>query len=163
MNIRPATATDIPIIHQLAETIWWATYRGILSEEQITFMLGKMYSEEALQLQMTEEGIDFLIAEREGQPVGFAGHSLTDAEKDVYKIHKLYVLPAKQGKGTGSSLINYISELARGRGGKILELNVNRGNPAFGFYKRLGFTVHQEVDIPYFQFVLNDYVMRKPL
>ncbi|HEY0897857.1 MAG TPA: GNAT family N-acetyltransferase, partial [Sphingobacteriaceae bacterium] len=149
--------------HQLAEAIWWPTYQPILSSEQISFMLEKMYSEEALADQMLVEGMNFLIVEQENQPVGFAAYSLTDTENQVYKIHKLYVLPDQQGKGTGRMLINYMATVAGTEGGKILELNVNRGNPAFNFYKKIGFTVHQEVDIPYYQFVLNDYILRKPI
>lgn len=126
-------------------------------------MLEKMYSEDALQLQMTAEGINFLIAEREGHPVGFAGYSLTDPQNRIFKIHKLYVLPSEQGKGTGSIFISYIAAVAREEEGQFLELNVNRGNPAFNFYKKLGFSIFQEVDIPYFEFVMNDYVMRKKL
>lgn len=163
MTIRPATPADIPTIHQLAEAIWWPTYQPILSSEQISFMLEKMYSEEALADQMLAEGMNFLIVEQDSHPVGFAAYSLTDTENQVYKIHKLYVLPDQQGKGTGRMLINYMATVAAGSGGKILELNVNRGNPAFHFYKKIGFTVHQEVDIPYYQFVLNDYILRKPI
>ena len=44
-----------------------------------------------------------------------------------------------------------------------LELNVNRANPALGFYTKLGFEISETVDIPYYQFILNDYVMRKAI
>ncbi|MDF3077978.1 MAG: family N-acetyltransferase [Sphingobacteriaceae bacterium] len=161
MLIRPATDQDIPVISRLANEIWWPTYGSFISHEQISFMLENMYSEEALRRQMKEEGISFLMAEREGEPVAFAGFSETEPE--VFKLHKLYILPSEQGKGTGKRLIEHVEDLARAQGGTILELNVNRANPAFGFYKKLGFRIYQTVDIPYHQFVLNDYVMRKGL
>lgn len=126
-------------------------------------MLKEMYSEESLHLQMDEEGITFLIVEREGEPVAFAGFSLTDAKDKVFKLQKIYLLPSEQGKGTGKKLIEHVEDLSRAQGGAILELNVNRANPAFGFYKKLGFEIYQTIDIPYHQFVLNDYVMRKSL
>lgn len=162
MNIRKADHNDIPGIHKLAQEIWWPSYRNIISDEQISFMLEDMYSERALQEQMNA-GIQFLIAERDDIPVAFAGYSLSETEKKVCKLHKLYVLPAEQGKGTGKKLIELIVSTAKSLGGKILELNVNRGNPAQGFYKRSGFEIHHTIDIPYHQFVLNDYVMRKTL
>ncbi len=124
-------------------------------------MLEEMYSEEALSEQM-KEGIQFLLAERDGCPVAFAGYSLTEREL-LIKIHKLYVLPSEQGKGTGKKLIEQISIVAKETNFNILELNVNRGNPARGFYQNLGFEIYQTVDIPYHHFVLNDYVMRKTL
>jgi diamine N-acetyltransferase len=160
MFIREATASDISIIHQLATAIWWPTYRDIISEEQIRFMLTDMYSEEALQLQM-EQGYHFLIAERENIPVGFAAYSLTEPENKVYKLEKLYVLPSGQGKGTGKKLIDEVITLVAEQHGEILELNVNRQNKALHFYQKLGFEIYREADIPYHHYILTDYVMRK--
>lgn len=162
MTIRQANYNDISAISQLATEIWWPTYTDVIPDEQIEFMLGDMYSEEALNLQMAG-GIIFLMVEREIMPVAFAAYSLTEPENQVYKLQKLYVLPSEQGKGTGKMLIAKVENLAIALGGKILELNVNRKNPAFDFYKKLGFEIYETVDIPYQHFVLNDYVMRKTL
>ena len=162
MTIRQANYNDIPAISKLATEIWWPTYTDVIPDEQIEFMLGDMYSEEALNQQMAG-GIIFLMVEREIMPVAFAAYSLTEPENQVYKLQKLYVLPSEQGKGTGKMLIAKVANLATALGGKILELNVNRKNPAFDFYKKLGFEIYETVDIPYQHFVLNDYVMRKTL
>lgn len=162
MDIRKATERDIQAIHQMAEEIWWPAYRDILSKEQIQFMLEEMYSVKNLKLQMSE-GIEFLLVERDQIPVAFAGYSLTEPDKQIYKLHKIYVLPSEQGKGTGKSLIEYISSLIKSQGATILELNVNRANPAKYFYERLGFGIHKTVDIPFHHFVMNDYIMRKSL
>ncbi|MXV14962.1 GNAT family N-acetyltransferase [Hufsiella ginkgonis] len=159
IRIRPATLSDVPVIHRLAAEIWPATYRQLMPAEQLRFMLENMYSEDALTAQFDE--ITFLIGERDGQPVAFAGCSLTEPE--VYKLHKIYLLPSEQGKGSGKALIGHIEDLARSAGAKILELNVKRDNPARGFYRKLGFEIYQTVDIAYYQFELNDYVMRKPI
>ena len=162
MIIRKAAESDISAISELAERIWWPSYRNIISDEQISFMLNDMYSAESLKEQMGS-GIEFLIVEKENLPVAFAGYSLTNTENQVYKLHKLYVLPTEQGRGTGRKLIEQVSSLATAKGGKILELNVNRGNPAHHFYSKIGFDIYQTVDINYHHFVLNDYVMRKKL
>ncbi|WP_411273888.1 GNAT family N-acetyltransferase [Daejeonella sp.] len=160
MEIIEATEGDIPVIHELAEKIWWPTYRPILSEEQISFMLKNMYSESALKKQLNA-GVKFLLVKRESENVAFAGYSLEYSPYSSLKIHKIYVLPMEQGKGTGKALIDYISQLARDVNIKELELNVNRANPALQFYQKIGFEIKETVDIPYHQFVLNDYVMRK--
>ena len=162
MIIRIASELDIPIISELAEKTWWPSYSSIISDEQISFMLEDMYSAVSLQKQMNS-GIDFLIAERENMALGFAAYSLIDAENQIFKLHKLYVLPTEQGSGTGKKLINEVSSSAKLKGGKILELNVNRENPAQHFYKKMAFEIYQTLDINYHHFVLNDYVMRKEL
>ncbi len=162
LSIRQATKQDIPTISRLAEEIWWPTYRDFISEEQISFMLQEMYSTTSLEQQLAD-GVTFLLALRGGVPVGFAGFSRTDEVEQVFKLHKLYVLPSEQGQGTGKALVDEVSRLAKAVGGRILELNVNRGNMAQHFYKKIGFDIYQTLDIPYHQFVLNDYIMRKIL
>lgn len=158
MHIVKATEKDIPVIHDLAERIWWPTYRSILSEEQIRFMLKQMYSGEALREQM-ENGTEFLLVKDGRVDVAFAGYSL--AEGGVLNIHKIYILPSEQGKGIGKKLIEYFYTIARESGMSQLQLNVNRANPALNFYQKVGFDIIETVDIPYYEFVLNDYVMRK--
>lgn len=162
MIIRIASKSDIPLISDLAEKTWWPSYSQIISDEQISFMLNDMYSAESL-LEQMNSGIEFLIIERENIGIGFASYSLIDEQNQVYKLHKLYILPSAQGSGAGNKLIDHVSESAKKRGGKILELNVNRGNPAQHFYKKVGFEIYQTVDINYHHFILNDFVMRKDL
>ena len=162
MRIRKATEQDIKVISELAEKIWWPAYRNIISDEQISFMLKDMYSEDSLKKQLLS-GVEFILAERENVAVAFAGFSLTASDEGVFKLHKLYVLPSEQGSGTGKKLIEYIVDLAREQGGKMLELNVNRGNSASEFYKKVGFEIYRTVDISYHHFILNDYIMRKDL
>lgn len=160
MEIIAASEKDIPVIHTLAEKIWWPTYKPILSEEQISFMLKNMYSEAALVEQMRAD-INFILVKREGEDVAFAGYSFQHGPDPVLKIQKIYVLPTEQGKGTGKELIEYLSGLAKDLKIPKVELNVNRANPALGFYQKMGFDIIESVDIPYHEFDLNDYVMRK--
>ena len=162
MIIRQAELDDISAINHLAHEIWWPTYTDVIPDEQIKLMLEDMYSEESLKTQI-ESGITFLIAERDEKPVAFAAWSLHEPHDHVYKLQKLYVLPTEQGQGTGKKLLDEVSRIAKKSKGRIVELNVNRNNPAFEFYRRMGFEVFKSVDIPYGQFVMNDYIMRKKL
>ncbi|MGV3510078.1 MAG: GNAT family N-acetyltransferase [Sphingobacteriaceae bacterium] len=163
MNIRKATPFDIVAIHQLAHKIWWPTYQPILPAHQIEFMLDKMYSIKSLQEQF-DEGITFLIViDQNDVPIAFASFSLSDEFLSVYKIHKLYILPEKQGIGLGRLLLTNIVTDVKQRDGKVLELNVNRNNPAVNAYKKFGFEIFAEVDIAYFKYTLNDYIMRMPI
>lgn len=159
MLIRVAGKTDIQAIHHLAYEIWWPSYKGILSEEQIEFMLEDIYSAASLEKQM-QEGATFIIAEEDGKALGFASFS---SAEHLFKIHKLYILPSHQGKKLGSQLLNFIEDEAKKHYAKFLELNVNRNNLALSFYQKVGFEIFEEVDIPYHQFLLNDYVMRREI
>jgi len=159
LSIRTATAQDIPLIRELTNKIWPQTYAHILSEEQIAYMLGMMYSPEKLAEQINELNHQFILCYDDGQPMAFAGYS--EIEKNGYKLHKIYVLPNQQGKGIGRYIIDYIANDIKAKGASALYLNVNRYNySARSFYEKLGFTLYKEEDIDigggYF---MNDYVL----
>lgn len=155
--IREATRDDILITHQLAHEIWPHAYGKIISPLQLKYMLELIYSEASLQKQF-DSAHHFLIAEENNKPIAFADYnSLKD---DTYKLQKIYVLPAQQGKGIGKLLINHVIKKVKERGAAVLLLNVNRNNKAKQFYERLGFKVISEEDIDIgARYFMNDYIM----
>jgi GNAT superfamily N-acetyltransferase len=161
--IRPADLDDINIIGFLAQQIWPATYGDILSAEQLKYMLKQIYSPRALRRQMVNEHQQFLIVEQAEEPIGFASWSAMPVP-GVYKLHKLYVLPGRQGKGMGRTLLQVIFDAIRPEGATKLRLNVNRYNKARQFYERMGFTVigEEDIDIGHGYF-MNDYIMEIPV
>ncbi len=158
--IRSADQDDIPTIGYLAHSIWPEVYGSILSPEQIQFMLRMMYSPDALQHQMEDENHKFIIAEIDQQEVGFAAYSKQSG--GTWKLHKLYVLPSKHGKGVGRALLDMVEEEVRTHEGAHLVLNVNKKNKAVRFYTSMGYEIEQEVvlDIGH-GFVMDDFIMGK--
>lgn len=163
IEIRKATAADMPIVTELAELIWPQTYSEYISEAQLRYMLNLMYNQEELLLQY-HKGFTFFIASVQGKDVGFACASPLDEQNHVYKLHKLYVLPSTQGMGIGKFLIDKVVDLVAAEGGKSLQLNVNRNNTATNFYLKIGFKIKETVDINIGDgFFMNDYVMELPI
>lgn len=162
-SIRQATIDDVETIRQLAENTWWATYSPILEKEQISFMLGEIYSFDKIHSQVKNDTQSYILLEEDGRPVAFAGYSPRDEDPEIYKLHKLYCLPETQGKGYGKILINEVAQRTLDAGKHTLDLNVNRHNKAKSFYEKMGFVVAYEEDIPIGQYWMNDYVMRKEL
>src|ERR1700744_4728671 len=132
LSIRPGDLEDINTIGFLAQQIWPDTYGGILSAEQLQYMMNLFYSPAALHGQMVDEHHQFVIGEQDEEAIGFASWGGT-AEPGVYKLHKLYVLPGRQGKGLGRTLLQYIVETLRPEGATSLRLNVNRDTTARQF------------------------------
>ena len=162
LSIKEATPKDIPLIVELAKATWEPTYRDILSKEQIDYMFGVIYTEEALFRQM-QDGQVFLILLEDAKPLGYASYSVKDDATKVYKLNKIYLLPELQGKGYGQKLLSAVEDKVREAGAFILDLNVNRYNKAKGFYERCGYAIHHEEDIAIGPYWMNDYVMRKHL
>ncbi|MFT2010156.1 N-acetyltransferase family protein [Pontibacter sp. 13R65] len=161
-SIRSASEADIPAIQQLAEATWEPTYSKILTQEQITYMFGLIYTEKAL-LQQMKEGQKFMLLQEQERPIGFASISEKDVAQQVYKLNKIYLHPHYQGKGLGKVLLSSAEAAALTHGAQVLDLNVNRHNRALHFYQACGYTLLQEVDIPIGPFWMNDYILRKKL
>lgn len=161
--LRKGKEEDIKSIQEIANKTWPDAYRSLISQEQIEYMLKKMYNRGEL-LSQLQQGYTFLMAEEDDKDLGFAVFSILDSAHHIYKLHKLYVLPEAHGMGVGKLLINEVVNLARRAGGLSLELNVNRENKAVEFYKTAGFSVKETMDLDIGNgFLMNDYVMHKPL
>jgi GNAT superfamily N-acetyltransferase len=154
-----AEATDIPLVGRLARDIWHRHYPGIISREQIDYMLASGYSHEALLRYLTEPGAGLALARRGAPAVGFIGWYRLDA--DTMKLDKLYVLPEHHGEGIGRALIEHVVARARDAGCPMVKLNVNRRNtPAIEAYERCGFAIRERGDFPIGDgFVMEDFVM----
>jgi GNAT superfamily N-acetyltransferase len=161
--LREATAADIPAIQAIAHAAWPVAYTGIISPAQIAYMLDLMYGTPALEEQFGRKGHRFLLAERDGTPIGFAGFEHRYAPGRS-RLHKLYVLPAVKGTGVGHALLEAVLAEARKAGDTAVELNVNKYNPARDFYARHGFAIERDevLDIGH-GFVMDDHVLVRVL
>ncbi len=164
VQILPALEEHLPALAALAGVIWRQHYPGIISREQIEYMLGKMYALETLRTELREKQIRFwrlLVAD---EFVGFASLGPT-TEPGVMKLHKCYLLPARHGHGYGSRLLQHCEQEARNLGAKRLILAVNKQNvKAIAAYQRNGFTVAESVITDFGHgFVMDDYIMAKEL
>lgn len=160
ISIKGATQADLPTIHELAQKIWPVAYSGILSPEQLEYMLDLIYSLTSLHHQLVDLKHNFLIVLDKNNPVGFASFSQKEANSTTYRLHKIYVLPQQQGSGTGKLLLAHVINSIKSSGGTSLELNVNRRNKARHFYEKSGFKIIGEEDIDIGKgYFMNDFVM----
>jgi RsiW-degrading membrane proteinase PrsW (M82 family)/ribosomal protein S18 acetylase RimI-like enzyme len=159
--IRKAERDDVELIRSLCIEVWPQTYASILTADQVAYMLEESYSPQALQKQL-DEGQQFLIVYNAVHPVGFASYS--EVAPGVFKLNKIYILPAHQRRGIGKKVIQYVIDEIQSKGAVALQLNVNRENGAKQFYERLGFVVTGSEDIAIGDgYFMNDYVMEKGL
>lgn len=163
ITIQPAGIEQIATIQQLAHITWAEAYKDILSPAQMDYMLDKFYSSGSLHQQMTEQGHQFIVATDGDEAVAFASYSpKSAAEPQTFRLHKIYINPNQQGKGTGKILLSYIYNDIAQQQATALELNVNRHNKALHFYTKMGFAIAKEEDIDIGNgYYMNDYVMVK--
>jgi ribosomal protein S18 acetylase RimI-like enzyme len=157
LKIREAVADDIATIRKIAEQTWPETYGGIISEEQIRYMLEMMYSDASLQQQM-QSGHRFYLVELGNKAIGFA--SVSDEGNGIFKLNKLYVLPSIQKTGAGKALLQEVMAYAKSKDAVQLILQVNKQNGAKQFYEKHGLKVLEEKVLELEHgFVMDDYIM----
>ena len=162
IEIRPVTPPDVPAISALAREIWQASYPGIITQEQIDFMLEQRYGHERLydDLEDADKWLDQAFVD--GRRIGFA---FSEIYKGEFKLDKLYIHPDVQRQGVGGQLIAHVAERARKLGYPCVVLAVNKRNEkAISSYKKYGFAVRETIvdDIGH-GYVMSDYVMEKKL
>jgi len=83
-----------------------------------------------------------LIAERGGQPVGFAlytfNYSVWTGARGIF-VEDIWVVPGARRGGVARALMRALAKECAANGWRRIDLNVLDWNPARGFYERLGF------------------------
>jgi ribosomal protein S18 acetylase RimI-like enzyme len=160
--VRPLSEGEVEQLGRLADEIWHAHYPGIISREQIDFMLGQRYSPAAIRASMPGRFWD--VAWMGNQMVGFA-HSFADAAAATWKLDKLYVHPEHQRRGIGQALLLQAIKHATNAGATRLVLRVNKHNAAaLAAYAKYGFKIYGQhvLDIGN-GFVMDDYLLEMNL
>jgi ribosomal protein S18 acetylase RimI-like enzyme len=163
--IEPATGDGHLLeIQNLAQVIWREHYPGIISSEQIEYMLREDYSLEALQRDSARGAIRFDRALVEGVLAGFSAYG-PHPDADALLLDKLYVEGAQRGRGCARKLVESASEHALANSLDRIILRVNKNNRvAIAAYIRMGFANRGSIvsDIGS-GFRMDDYLMELDL
>jgi GNAT superfamily N-acetyltransferase len=163
--IEPATEDGhLSEIQKLAHAIWHEHYPGIISPEQIEYMLREGYSLEVLQRELAQESIRYDRALVEDALVGFSAYG-PHSDAGTLALHKLYVEAAQRGTGCARKLVEAVANYARANSINRVILRVNKCNRiAIAAYERMGFTNQGPIvsDIGG-GFCMDDYLMELDL
>jgi GNAT superfamily N-acetyltransferase len=152
---------QMEVVEKLALIVWNQHYVPIIGQSQVDYMLDKFQSFKAIQSQIAEGYIYYILYQGE-TPLGYC--SLLK-EADTLFISKLYILKDFRGQNNGSFFLSFIEEFAQNLACNSLKLTVNKNNTqTINFYTHSGFSIKREVvfDIGN-QYVMDDYEMVKLL
>ena len=137
---------------------------GILNVTPDSFSDGGKYNRIDAALaharQMAEEGHTYYIAYEECEAAGYV--SIQPLDKDLFELQKIYVLPYYQKYRLGRQLFEQAVKAIRELHPEpcMMELRVNRHNPALGFYEHMGMKKLREDDFHIGNgYYMNDYIM----
>ena len=149
---------DIQKVQDLAHEIWFDHYPGIISNEQIDYMLKLMYSEEVIKKEIREGfSWDFILFD--SVAIGFVACSFD--ENEILKLNKLYIKVNYHGKRIGQQTLAFVENKAHNLNAKKICLTVNKMNiKAITAYKKYGFEIEKAVITKIGNgYVMDDYIM----
>lgn len=164
LRFRLITPEELPVVRDLAHEIWHAAYPGIISVEQIRYMLERMYAPDELRQEMVVRGVKYALIENDGSPCGYMAWEIVPNDRSLF-LHKLYLRPNLHGHGAGAASLRWIEDQARAQQCPCIRLRVNcQNHRAIRAYLRAGFTFGHDLcsDIGG-GFVMDDHVMVKVL
>ncbi len=161
-----ATEKQILEVEEAANHVWHNYYKGILSEEQISYMLQKFQSREALKKQISEGCIYYMLMV-DGDLAGYLCYSLED---DYVFLSRLYIKAEYRRQGLARRTLAHLEALFLSpehgfQHIKKIRLNVERKNSfAINVYEHLGFKKIRPVNIDIGGgFICEDYVMERKI
>ncbi len=158
------TANELERIRLVAGKVWPQTYKDILSEKQISFMMEMMYSPSVMEKELAC-GYSFDLCIVDGVDAGYISFSACDGIPGRAKLHKVYLLHSYHHRGIGQKMLLHACKRCREKGFSSLCLAVNKQNlTAQKAYLKAGFTVKKSLCTPIGEgFVMDDYIMEKNL
>ena len=162
LRIAPLAEGDIAAVIDLAGVIWRHHYPGIVSMEQIDYMLAQRYTPAIIRAQMQGGNAWWDKAVLDGRIMGFAQYE--EGGRSM-KLDKLYVHQDFQRQGHGGRMLAHVEDEARRRGFGAVRLNVSRHNlTSIAAYRKNAYVLVDSVVTDIGRgFVMDDYVMEKML
>lgn len=159
ISLEKVKPEELPLVAAMAGVIWNDYYPPIIGQAQTDYMLEKMYDLKAMQDSIREKGETFYWIMDGTDREGFL--SVSPQQDGVLFVHKLYVLPGRHGKGTGTAVLPILEDLYPWF--REMQLTVNRKNvQAINFYFRNGFHIDRAEDFDIGGgFFMEDFVMKR--
>lgn len=145
MNIRRANTADVYLLAALGARTFADSFAADNTPEDMADYLSHAFSPEKQAAEMAEPDTLFLIAEEDGQPVGYTRlreGNVPDCIDGTHPVEivRIYSIKEMIGRGVGKALISACLEEARARGCDVIWLDVWEKNPrAIAFYQKWGF------------------------
>ncbi len=155
------TKENYKITASIAKTIWIEHYTPIIGEQQVAYMLDKFQSAIAIEDQVKNGSMYYLLLYKES-PVGYFSFCIKEG---FLFLSKLYVLHTARGNRIGKTALLFMEEKVKEFGFNKIQLTVNKFNTdSIKAYEKMGFinckAIIQDIGNGY---VMDDYVLEKTI
>jgi len=154
------------MLAEMGARLFTETYGPTHPEPGRSEYLARAFALDSLRDAIAGDDAEILVAEDEGEPVGYA--FLQDSPtppavvsgRKAIEILRFYVDGKTQGRGIGAMLMKESLGIARRRGADVVWLQTwKEASWAVGFYEHLGFTIVGSAPFYFGDQVAEDYIL----
>ena len=151
------TKSDFEDVFNLASEIWNDNYKGIISQNQIDYMLNMMYNSKRLQ-QDLDNNYQWKFILYNNEIIGYLAYVI-QKDNRVF-LSKIYLKTSAQGLGLGKLALQHVKIYAKKNKATAVYLTVNKDNTkGIRAYKNFGFNiVAEEVTDIGSGYVMDDFI-----
>lgn len=144
-------------IELLANLIWNEHFLGIITQEQIDYMLETFQSKEAIEEAIKFQDYNYFLIKYNDDNIGYFAYKF---EENKIFLSKIYISKDYRGQGISSMVIEFIKELAIENNFKSIYLTCNKHNKnSLAVYEHLGFkNIDSKVSDIGNGYVMDDYI-----
>ena len=145
VTIRRAVSADAEMLAQLGARTFTEAFGPGNTKANLAAHLASNFTVARLTEELADPSSRYVVAEIEGEPVGYAKLHWGDAPDSVQEpqqveLSRIYVSADRQGAGVGQALMQRCIDEAREAGAEAIWLSVWQRNPrAVAFYLKWGF------------------------
>jgi len=164
MEFRDASVADSDALAAVAAGSLQASYGDLVDEDRADALADEWYEAERVSEDLAEDAADWVVAEDDGDVVGFAQATLLDAHPPVGEIHWLHVDPDARGEGVARQLLGHVQErVEKGGAERLRGLVLAANEDGAGFYEAHDFERVDEREVTVDDQQLTEYVYEKPI
>ncbi|WP_205511173.1 GNAT family N-acetyltransferase [Longitalea arenae] len=167
IQIREATIADASLIADLSRKTFYDSFAADNTRENMDKFMNETFTRERLIEEVGAAGNIFLLAEQNGEVVGYARLRETAnplAAGEAIEIARIYAVQNSIGKGVGSALMHRCIDVAKQKQVPVIWLGVWEHNQkAIAFYTKWGFERFSEHVFMVGDDAQTDWLMKKSL
>lgn len=154
-------ATEVENLANLATEIWREHFTPIIGSAQVTYMLDKFQSFEAINEQL-KQGYHYYFFKLNSLNIGYMG---IHPETEALFLSKLYIKKEYRGNGYSRQAIDFLQDFCKQNKLTEIVLTVNRHNlSTIAVYEKLGFQkIREQKSAIGNGFFMDDYIMKKTI
>lgn len=160
--LQVANPDHVTKVVDMADIIWRECYKGILSDEQIEYMVDKYQSDNVVTKKMINEGYEYYLINNGSAVIGFVSF-LRDGSRLL--LTNLYILEEYREKGYCELVIDKVIKNCKDTDIDRVRVTLNKLNEeGIKIYTNLGFSkIEEDVQDIGNGFVIDNYLMEKQI